>query len=107
MEVFLDHFKELSVTKPEKDHDLPSEHGEPNPLLNAKITTKELFETAQALKSGKASGPDGIKNEFLKNLPSDLIALICNFFNKILDSGNIPKEWSLGMIMPLLRTKGV
>ena len=106
MEVFLEHFRDLSVTKPENDHDLPGDPIDPDPLLNNPINVEEVSQCAQSLKNGKASGPDGIRNEFLKNLPSDLISLLTDFFNKILDSGVIPKEWSLGMIMPLFKNKG-
>ena len=107
METFFEHFKELSVTKPENDHEVPTNTpSDANPFLNRVITIEEVIETIEFLKIGKASGPDGIRNEFLKHLPSDLVDFICSFFNKILDSGLIPKEWTLGMIMPLFKNKG-
>ena len=47
-----------------------------------------------------------IRNEFIKNCSKDVIEVITNLFNLILDSGVIPTNWCLGIIMPLYKNKG-
>ena len=110
LETFLEHFKELSITKPENEHTVTNDHDaphtDPNPLLNKAITAEELIAVASDLKSGKANGPDGLRNEFLKQLPTELYNFLCALFNKILDTGIIPKDWAIGIIMPLFKNKG-
>lgn len=38
------------------------------------------------------SGADKISNEFIKNLPTEAIKLLIHIFNRILETGKIPKE---------------
>ena len=47
-----------------------------------------------------------IRNEFIKNCSKDVIEVITNLFNLILDSGVIPTNWCLGIIIPLYKNKG-
>ena len=105
LDTFYEHFKDLSVTKPETEH-ATNESPDPSPFLNKSITPEEVLVVAKVLKMNKASGPDGIRNEFLRNLPNNLIELFSHFFNKILDTGLIPEEWSVGIILPLYKKKG-
>ena len=53
-----------------------------------------------------ACGPDGWKNKFLKNLPEHCTSVLADLFNKILDLGIVPNEWTVGIIMPLFKNKG-
>ena len=32
--------------------------------------------------------------------------MYCRLFNKVLDSGSVPKEWGTGLILPLYKGKG-
>ena len=78
LDTFYEHFKDLSVTKPETEH-ATNESPDPSPFLNKSITPEEVLEVAIDLKMNKASGPDGIRNEFLRNLPNNLIELFSHF----------------------------
>ena len=49
---------------------------------------------------------DNIINEYLKNAPANLLAVLKLFFNIILDSGIFPDVWSKGVILPLYKNKG-
>ena len=60
----------------------------------------------KGLKNKKACGIDLIRNEYLKNCPESLLILIKDLFNLILNTGLIPTEWCIGMIMPLYKNKG-
>ena len=47
-----------------------------------------------------------MKNEFLKQLNDEGLEFILNFFNRILETGVIPDDWSIGTILPLYKNKG-
>ena len=106
LEAFFEHFQKLSETAQGQDHEPTSTPPEPDPALNANITMKELRDFIASSSNGKASGPDGIRNEFLKNLPDEALECILEFFNKILDTGIIPEDWTIGTILPLYKNKG-
>ena len=106
LETFFAHFQKLSDTAQGQDHEPPSTPPEPDPILNANITMKEIRDFIASSSNGKACGPDGIRNEFLKNLPDEALECILEFFNKILDTGIIPEDWTIGTILPLYKNKG-
>ena len=109
LEVFHEHFKKLSDTIPSglnHNHTVPDQPNPPNPLLNDPITLKELSDFLDSAKNGKACGPDHIKNEFLKTLSEDGLCFVLKFFNKILDTGVIPEDWTIGVILPLFKDMG-
>ena len=45
-------------------------------------------------------------NEYIKITKNILLPLYVMFFNKILDSGAMPSEWLVGMIVPIYKSKG-
>ena len=95
IETFLKHFKDLSVTKPDTDH--PEDSANTlyiDPLLNKVISPDEVLEADNDLKFGKASALDGVRNEYLDKPTPELLELIWKIFNKILDTGFIPKQWA-------------
>ena len=96
----------MSDTAPSENHVPPECESEPNPFLNDPITMKELEDFLNSSSNGKASGPDHIKNEFLKQLSEEGLRFVLSFFNKILDSGIIPEDWTVGVILPLFKNKG-
>ena len=57
------------------------------------------------LKNAKACGNDLIRNEFLKNCPLQMRGIIVDFFNIVLDSGIVPSEWCIGMIIPIFKAQ--
>ena len=77
-----------------------------NDELNVNFTKKEIADVIKKLKNNKACGIDMIRNEFIKNCSKDVIEVITNLFNLILDSGVIPTNWCLGIIIPLYKNEG-
>jgi hypothetical protein len=75
-------------------------------VLNAPISQEEVNKALNRLKSGKSPGDDLIRNEYLKNSSHDLSVLYCKLFNKVLDTGVVPDEWTVGLILPLYKGKG-
>ncbi len=49
---------------------------------------------------------DNIINEYIKCTEDLLCPLYVKIFNKILDTGVFPSEWSIGVIIPLYKNKG-
>ena len=70
------------------------------------FTVDEISKLICKLKNNKACGIDFIRNEFLKNCPPPVIGLITNLFNCILNTGVIPTDWCIGLILPLYKNKG-
>ena len=107
-EIFMDHFKELSNQNLEgrDEFDRSNINKTINEELNVPFTYNEIAAQIKKLKSNKAYGVDQILNEFLKCSPHVLIELLVNFFNIILDSGIVPNEWAVSLIVPLYKGKG-
>ena len=53
------------------------------------------------LKLGKSEGIDCIGNDILKKAKIVLIQLLHSLFNKVLDTGIFPHEWSRAIIIPI------
>ncbi len=50
-------------------------------------------------------GVDKIVNEFIKNNPPELVILLVNYFNLVLETGIVPTDWSVGIIVPIYKNK--
>ena len=103
--IFAEHFRKLANKQADA---INSTYFDPilidrsaNDELNVNFTAKEIADVIKKLKNNKACGIDMIRNEFIKNCSKDVIEVITNLFNLILDSGVIPTNWCLGIIMPL------
>ena len=72
--------------------------------LDDLISVDEVETTIKALKSGKALGPDKIRNEMLKTGSPHLKSAICKLFNHILTSGYFPQSWCEGVIIPIFKS---
>ena len=59
------------------------------------ITLTDIEINLSKIRSGKAPGPNGIKNELLKIMSKSKICkeILLIFFNRILNTGNIPQSW--------------
>jgi hypothetical protein len=99
------HFEKLANTNKntsqvDNDHELPMTDVEE---LDAPILSKEVILAINKLKSGKASGPDGISTEFIIKAKDILLSPLTCLFNAIFKSGMFPKEWSKGTIIPIFK----
>uniref|UniRef100_A0A0N7ZBB2 Reverse transcriptase domain-containing protein n=1 Tax=Scylla olivacea TaxID=85551 RepID=A0A0N7ZBB2_SCYOL len=107
---FHQHFKNLSEEISESDKHLSElesatiESGEEE-TLNEPITEHEVLKAIRKLKNDKAPGYDDIVNEYIKST-KNMLNLYVKFFNRILDTGYLPKEWLIGVIVPLYKNKG-
>ena len=70
------------------------------------FNSKEIIDVIRSLKSGKAPGPDGIPNEAMKNCDMHTIDIYKNEMNKILQSMEIPQQWTEGSLKRLYKGKG-
>ena len=108
LEAFFDHFRKLSCTPPNKSHGAPPDQTTPPAdHLSDDITLEEVTNCILNSKKGKATGPDNVKLEYLSELPTEGLEFLCSLFNKILDSGLVPDDWTIGIILPLFKKKGV
>ena len=107
---FAEHFRELGNKQADANNSTDFDpiliDRSANDELNVNFTTKEIADVIKKLKNNKACGIDMIRNEFIKNCSKDMIEVITNLFNLILDSGVIPTNWCLGIIIPLYKNKG-
>jgi hypothetical protein len=109
IEVFLEHFKKLNTANSSSTD--PHTHDQaPTSLENSDLdyyfTEDEVQKVATHLRNGKSSGIDQVINEFIKFCPPVMISLIVQFLNLILDTGIIPENWTIGIIIPIYKKKG-
>ena len=71
--------------------------------LNRDIILEEVKMMAKRLKSGKASGLDMLSAELLKHANEHFMIVFAKLFNKLLQSGKFPEEWSIGIIVFLFK----
>ena len=74
--------------------------------FNLDFTLKEVQDNIKVLKNNKSEGLDFIKNEYIKNCPTNVIELVVKLFNLILRTGHVPYDWCVGLIVPIFKKKG-
>ena len=75
-------------------------------ILDGPIDSGELHEAIKKLKSNKAGGIDCIIPEVFKLFSDYHVSVVVKLFNRILNTGDFPKEWAVGIIVPILK-KGI
>src|ERR1700722_18245019 len=65
------------------------------------ILVDEWATTISALPNGKASGPSGISNEFLKHLGPAMREATRKLCNLCLSLNDIPGDWREGIVYPI------
>lgn len=63
----------------------------------------EVQAAINAMKDGKAPGPDKINAEFFKLLNEDKVKWLTLVFNYVYNSGNVPHEWLKSEFVMLLK----
>ena len=94
------YFKGL-YTSNTPDSFTPLDNPNINQQLNTPFTDKELLDTINKLKPKKAPGYDNILIEFLKASTDKTRKLLLRMMNEILKTTLVPKEWCIGIIMPI------
>ncbi len=69
--------------------------------VNRNISMGEVESAVMELVSSKAPGIDGINNDILKNGKNVIVPLMCEVFNKILETGEYPAVWGNAIIVPI------
>ena len=59
------------------------------------------YKLLKGLNPSKALGPDELHPRVLKELATELGPIFANLFQQSIDSGDIPKKWTLANISPL------
>jgi len=72
-----------------------------NHLHTIDLTFEMVSDAIKGSKNNKAPGIDGITNELLKNGGSCLTNSMYELFKKIVKTNEIPKEWNVGVIIPI------
>ena len=57
------------------------------------------------LNPSKASGPDSIKHIVLKNLSNEIALFLSVLFQKSLDSGQVPNDWTKACVTPIFEKR--
>ena len=74
------------------------------PFMHGIVVTKEgVTKLLKGLNPSKALGPDELHPRVLKELAMELGPVFAHLFQQSIDSGEIPKEWSLANICPLFK----
>ena len=89
--------------KKTKENKLPKKHQK---KLVATFKTSDIKKAIKNLKNGKATGPDGIPNEFLKTGGDSMETEIRDLCNEILRSRITPSSWREGRVIVLYKGKG-
>ncbi|OXA55524.1 RNA-directed DNA polymerase from mobile element jockey [Folsomia candida] len=71
--------------------------------VSSPITYDELNSALKQIKPKKAPGHDGIPSDVWKELTSAYISNLTACFNKILEDGSIPDEWSVILLQPVFK----
>ena len=73
-------------------------------LMHDIVVTKEgVTKLLKGLNPSKALGPDELHPRVLKELAVELGPVFAHLFQQSIDTGEIPKEWSLANICPLFK----
>ena len=75
-------------------------------ILDGYIDSGELREEIRKLKSNKAAWIDCIIPEVFKLFSDYHVLVVVKLFNHILNTGDFPKEWEVGIIVPIFK-KGI
>ena len=74
------------------------------PFMNDIAVSKDgVIKLFKGLNPFKALGPDELHPRVLKELATELCPVFAHLFQQSIDTGEIPKEWSLANICPLFK----
>jgi len=96
-----EHFSELlNRPAPETPPDIPPAETE-LPINCEKPSKAEIRKAINALKNGKAAGPDEIPAEAIKADMETAVDMLHSLFSKIWEEEKVPAQWSEGIIIKL------
>ena len=74
-----------------------------NDELNKAFTENEVIKCMKKMKNGKSAGLDNVYPEFIKYISDSLIKVITKFFNRILETTEVPDEWAISIYQHVFR----
>ena len=80
-----------------------AEQGQPNPLLDRPLLLKELLEVIKRAKWGKASGPDHIQIELVKDFPPETTKVLFKLMQMIFNNAMFPKTWTVSYLRAIYK----
>ena len=94
-----------SVFNKNEDKDNITKKGEsPHPsMAEIKIHESGIFKLLNGLNIHKATGPDGIPTQVLKELAHELTPVMSLFFQASVNQGSIPDEWKEANVVPIFK----
>ena len=102
-EVFAEHFSKLYVSHSTGIASSDEHYVVQNEILDRKFTLQKIDSTNKHLKSGKTTGSDDIRNEYISYENKQLKPVLKLLFNEIYDTGIYPAEWCTGIIAPIYK----
>ena len=70
-------------------------------LDSINVMPSEVLDILKTLKTGKASGPDGINNKILIEATGQLAPHLCDLFNYSLNTSTVPSSWKISNVCPI------
>ena len=67
------------------------------------VSKDGVIKLLKSLNPSKALGPDELHPRVLKELATKLGPVFAHLFQQSIDTGEVPKEWSLANICPLFK----
>ena len=71
--------------------------------VNEKFSIDELQSAIAQCKNGTAPGEDMITYEMLKHFPPTSLEIILELYNRIWETGLLPKEWKHSIVLPFVK----
>ena len=97
-----EHFsKVLNCLEPIVMHDFSGDTINTLEINMEAITVEEVTMAIKRLKNGKSAGIDGIQAELLKHGGEETARKILQLCNRIWETGEVPRDWRDGVIIPL------
>lgn len=108
MERWKEYFQQLLETRHEnQEQELDDEEPEEKEIIKEtegeNIKKEELKEAIKEMKNGKAPGYDKITAEMIKNMGERGTQKLLEIFNKVWEEEKIPKDWEIGLIVPIYK----
>ena len=73
--------------------------------LDKEISEEEMLQAVKSLKNNKACGDDRVINEYICSTIGLFLPVFKCLFNYVLETGNIPQDWTLGNIILFTKRK--
>ena len=73
------------------------------PFMDNIVSEEGVTKLLKGLNPSEALGPDELHPRVLKELATELSPVFAHLFQQSIDTGEIPREWSLAYICPLFK----